>query len=707
MKYAGVVIETKSDNVDNVFTYAAGGLDLRVGSKVRVPFGMGGSEKTGFVFSLSDDIPDGMDASKLKSVSSVDPDICLSEDDIRVCEWMKKRYYCRLIDAAGCFVPAGKAPVRKKAAKVPEVDEGGDLPPLAAAHENSAPDPNAAGGSGEPGRPEAAEAPMDEPPAPTAEQKKAISAILPAIDKGQFAPFLLHGVTGSGKTEVYMAAAAHAIKNGKRVILLVPEITLTHQTVERFSRRFGPSRVAVLHSKLSGGERYREWMRVRQGEADIVIGARSAVFAPVGTPGLFIVDEEHETTYKSDTIPKYDAVEVAMKRARESGAAVVLGSATPSVVSSYRAERGRYRKILMTKRYNQTPLPDVRLIDMRKEALNGNTSLFSRELYAAMTASLENGKQILLFLNRRGWAPYISCTSCGYVMKCESCNISMTYHNEEKSAVCHYCGRHRPLPRACPACGEESLKLFGLGTEQLEEQARLAFPEKTVARLDVDAARKKGSAEKILKGFSAGKIDILAGTQMIAKGLDFENVGLVGAVSADISLNIPDFRSTERTYQLITQVSGRAGRREDRGLVYVQTYMPDNYAVASAATGDYEGYYRTELYFRSALSYPPFSDVIQVTAYGDEEEKTAAAAEYIRGELAVRAGEGEEQFILGPRPAPIAKVDGDFRYQVFVKAMNRKRKVYEGLLSELKQEINTGKRSGVRVTVEVNPFSLL
>ena len=685
MKYADVVIDTKSDNVDNFFTYDASDFpDIRPGSRIRAPFGRGTARMSGYVFGLHDELPAGLEGKRILKIAETDEGLSLPAGAVEVCKWMRGRYYCRYIEAAKCFAPAG-GPRKRKAAEAggPGGEEAGRL--YAAER---------GGGTGE-GLPL------------TQEQRRAAAAVLPAIEEGRAEVFLLHGVTGSGKTEVYLTAAAKALGLGRKVIMLVPEISLTHQTVRRFVERFGRSRIAILHSKLTLSERYEEWLRISRGEVDIAIGARSAVFAPFSDIGLIVVDEEHESTYKSDKSPKYDTVEVAVKRAAAAGATVLLGSATPSVVSSYRAERGLYKKLLLTRRYNTTPLPLLTVTDMRSELLRGNKGIFSGALFAAVNETLADGRQVMLFLNRRGWSSFVSCPSCGYVMKCERCNISLTYHKAEDRAVCHYCGLSRKVPDVCPSCERPGLKYFGMGTEQVEQLAKEAFPEAAVARLDADNAKKRGSGEKILSAFGAGRIDILIGTQMIAKGLDFPGVTLVGIVAADVGLNIPDFKSPERTYQLITQVAGRAGRREERGRVIIQTYMPENYAIEAASSHDYEGFYRTELYFRKTLLYPPFSDVVQITAFSEDEGRAETGAAYVRGALLSEPGLLTEDVLLGPRPAPIAKAGDDFRYHLYIKAETRARKALEKALSELKQKINTDPQAGYRIMIDVNPYSLM
>jgi primosomal protein N' (replication factor Y) len=674
MKYVGVVIETKSDSVDKLFTYKTDIDDIKIGTKVRVFFAGQGerAKKVGYVFEVSDELPKGLEGVTIRSIGEVIPETSLCPDTIGICLWMRERYFCRYIDAANCFAPFGK-PSKTGKKRVPDKDG----------------------------------ATKDEQrPYLTNEQKRAVSVIEPSVKKKEYQTFLVEGVTGSGKTEVYLNICEQVVGSGRQVIMLVPEISLTHQTVERTISRFGHERVAILHSKLTAGERYDEWIRIKKGEVDIVIGARSAIFAPFDNIGAIILDEEHEATYKSEQIPKYDAVEVAIKRASAGNAICVLGSATPSIISRYRAQSGLYEHVVLTKRFNTTPLPSIEVVDMRKEMLKGNLGIFSESLFGKMNASLASRKQVMLFLNRRGYSNFVSCRSCGYVMKCPTCGISLTYHKKENKAICHFCGKGFDIPDICPSCGKEKLRLFGVGTEQLEELTKKAFPEMEIARMDVDTTSKKGSGQKILKDFAKGKIDILIGTQMIAKGLDFAGVNLVGIIAADVSLNIPDFRSPERTFQLITQVAGRAGRRDEQGDVVVQTFVPDNYAIEAAKTHDFEGFYNAELFIRKQLNYPPMSDILRIVIFAEKEAVAAGAANDIRDYL-TRITEAEEHGrILGPKAAYVAKIDGDYRYQIYIKARTAKRKFYQKILSELKRKINNDNSLEYRIIVDVNPYSL-
>ncbi|MDR2157112.1 MAG: primosomal protein N', partial [Clostridiales Family XIII bacterium] len=660
---------------DNFFTYACDDDAIRVGCRVTVPF-VGQGKRTGYVFAVGDEPPQNLDGKKIRFVAEVDASRSVSEDAVRIAEWMRRRYFCRYIEAISCFAPAGAASNRKKkrqsALEASGVSEASVLPPEL-----------------------------------TQEQTIALARVTPYVEQERYGVFLLHGVTGSGKTEFYMRVAAAVAARGRQVIVLVPEISLTPQVVGRFIGRFGSDRVAVLHSKLSAGERFDEWTRIRNGETDIVIGARSAVFAPLENIGAVIVDEEHETTYKSDMAPKYDTVEVAIKRAARARGLVILGSATPSIISMHRAETGLYQLLTMKKRYNATPLPKARVVDMRRELEQGNRSIFSSELHARMEIALSERKQIILFLNRRGYSPFISCRKCGYVMRCAECDISMTYHKQEERAICHFCGKRVPVPEVCPACGSGYLRYFGVGTEKVEELTREIFPDAAVGRLDLDTSSKKGDIHRILKDFEKGRTRILIGTQMVAKGLDFANVGLVGIIAADVGLNIPDFRSAERTFQLITQVSGRSGRGTEVGDVVVQTYAPDNYAIIAAVKHRYRAFYDTELMLRRHMKYPPFGDVVQVTVLSEDGIAASEGAEALQEEILSAFGRSEKQYILGPHRAAIPKMGDEYRYRMYIKVRPDRRRAYEKTLAVLKKKMNTGKERNCRMIIDVNPFSLM
>ncbi len=508
-------------------------------------------------------------------------------------------------------------------------------------------------------------------PAPnlTVDQERAVERVTARMDSGG-GIVVLHGVTSSGKTEVYLRAFEHALARGRRGILLVPDIALTPQMVDRVVARFGPERVAVLHSALGAGERLDEWERARRGQVDIVVGARSAVFAPVPSLGLIVVDEEHDGSYKQDESPRYHARDVAVFRAKRAGATVVLGSATPSLETYSKAESGEYELIELPRRIDDRPMPDVAVVDMRSELKAGNRTIFSRLLRARIEQTLERGQQAILFMNRRGFSTFVLCRECGHVMTCPHCDVSLTLHgsgSRRSELVCHYCNHTERAPDVCPSCGGIHIRYFGAGTERIEDEVRKSFPKARVARMDVDTTRRKGAHRAILGAFRAGRTDILVGTQMIAKGLDFPNVTLVGVVSADTALNLPDFRAAERTYQLISQVAGRSGRGDVAGTVVVQTYSPEHYSIVAAAAHDYRAFYEAEIASRREAGYPPARRMARILVRGIDESATARCAGMIASacrELdCVSDGTVE---VLGPAPAPIPRIAGKYRWHLLL-----------------------------------------
>ena len=495
--------------------------------------------------------------------------------------------------------------------------------------------------------------------------------------------FLLHGVTGSGKTEVYMQAMAEVLKNGKSVIALVPEISLTPQTASRFVGRFG-DRVALLHSRLSDGERYDQWHRIQKGEADIVIGPRSAIFAPVQKLGMLIIDEEHSDSYKSETAPRYHAREVAQKRSDLANCLVLLGSATPSLESFHRARNGSYQLLNLPNRVFDRKMPDVHIVDMRTELKKGNRTIFSDLLRSAIEERLVRREQIILFLNRRGHSTYVFCRTCGYVERCDNCSISLTYHREKQQLICHHCGSNRPTQPLCPQCSSEAIRFFGAGTEAVEQEVHKAFPLARVKRFDADSTARKNAHQQILDEFGQQKIDILIGTQMVSKGLDFPNVTLVGVIAADTALNLPDFRASEQTFSLLTQVAGRSGRAELEGKVVIQTYMPEHYCIEAAQKHDYLDFYAQEIVARDALRYPPFAHVATLLLRGKDEQAVIEAAHATRDQLEiwqtdqehasqVPKVEGTSVEILGPAPAPLSKIEGKFRWHLLLRSTDPKK----------------------------------
>lgn len=672
MKYLNVVIDNKSDSTDNLFTYGCRFEEAKVGSKVYVPFAKGNRLREGYAVSVTETIDEDMKA-RLKYVEKVDEDVSLTEEIVRTAAWLKQRYLCRFIDALHLFTPAGKKAVRKER-KNPFEDAKGEISQISAL---------------------------------TDEQEAALEQITGSIEKGEHDRFLIHGVTGSGKTEVYIRAAAKCLEEGKSVIVLVPEISLTEQIIDRFIGRFGSDTIAVLHSKLSLGERYDQWKRIREGRVKIVIGARSAVFAPLENIGMIVVDEEHESTYKSDHTPKYDTIEVALKRLQDTdnNGVLVLGSATPSVVSYSRAEEGIYKLLKLEERYNKVSLPQVEIVDMRQELKDGNKSIISRKLYDAMMQQLKDGKQVMLFLNRRGYSTFVSCRECGYVAKCPHCGVSLTYHKRGNKATCHYCGYETSAPIKCPDCEGKYIRYFGSGTEKVEETITELFAGYTAVRLDLDSVKKKGELQKILGDFKKGKTDILIGTQLIAKGLDFRNVGLVGIISADVSLNIPDFRSPERAFQLITQAAGRAGRGDETGHVIIQTYSPDHYAIKYAADQDYEGFFKEEQLLRRYMGYPPYSDMIQIVFMAEDPDAAENAAKEWHARIESMLPEEEKRNLFPPQEAYMSRINDNYRFSLLIKCPKGKRRDYTAILAKVREEDKQKKKKEYTAVVDINPYS--
>lgn len=675
MKYADVIIDNNSDQTDNFYTYGCKDDSVSPGHHVTVPFAKGNKEVSAYVFRVYDTLK--TEIKSLKYIIKINDEFRLTPELLDTCIWMKKRYLCKYIDAIKCVVPSGSRAKRRKTG-IAYHDDFGETK----------------------GMPEL-----------TSEQSAALDTMLPAVKDHKHEAFLIHGVTSSGKTEVYMRLIAECVARGEAAIVLVPEIALTQQLLERFIGRFGAGDVAVLHSRLTAGQRFDEWSRIRSGEARIAIGARSAVFAPFEKIGAIILDEEHEATYKSDMTPKYETAEVALKRAIQHRAVFVLGSATPSVASMSRAEKGIYTLIKLTERYNKVKMPEIKVVDMRQELKSGNRTIFSAELYRNMEHCLDQGKQVILFLNRRGYSNFVSCRECGYIMKCPQCGISLTYHKSANAAVCHYCGYKEPVPKLCPICGSRYLKQFGIGTEKVEEAARQHFSEYPAARLDLDTIRRRGSIERILNDFKNGNTRILVGTQLVAKGLDFENVGVVGIISADVSLNIPDYRSAERTFQLITQAAGRAGRGNEQGCVIVQSYTPDHYAIQFAANMDYPGFYREEIAQRKTLGYPPFSDLMQLTFTSEDEETARRQAEdwekLLCSALTERFGESEKENVFSAQPGVLQKTGDVYRYQIVIRCPSGKRKAYSAAIEKLREQKQQSRKKKYNISFDINPYSFI
>jgi primosomal protein N' (replication factor Y) len=645
MKYAKVIVDISLAKLDRTFTYSIPEEmrdSVRPGVRVTVPFGS--RRLSGYVLELIEE-PD-YEADKIKAIAAVENGYAEVESVmVRLARWMKAEYGCTLNQALKTVVPVPRE-IRKRATRVEQVPE------LGKAEDGSL------------------------PPELNAAQKEAVAGILASYPK----PALIFGVTGSGKTEIYMSLIAEMIRRGRQTILLIPEIALTYQNLSRFTGRFG-SRVGVVNSRLSAGEKSECFRRARRGELDVMIGPRSALFTPFPNTGLIIIDEEHEGAYNSDTTPKYNAVDTARKLSELLGAGLVLGSATPSLESYTRALAGEYGLYRLPSRaVSGSVIPKVSVVDLRKELREGNRGIFSRQLLTLMAMRLQRHEQIMLFLNRRGFTGFISCRSCGQPIKCPHCDVSMTVHKNGR-LVCHYCGHNVPMPDRCPACGSPYIAGFGVGTQKVEAEVKKLFPEASILRMDMDTTSRKDGHSKILAAFGAGEADILIGTQMIVKGHDFPNVTLVGVLAADLSLYAQDFRASERTFQLLTQAAGRAGRGSVPGDVVIQTYSPDNYAVAAAARQDYYGFYRREMVFRSLMNYPPAGSMLFVLVSSEQEESAWKEAKAIAVELLSEAD--EKTSVIGPSDAGISKLKDQYRKQLFVKHPSRDRllALRDGLLA--------------------------
>jgi primosomal protein N' (replication factor Y) len=540
----------------------------------------------------------------------------------------------------------------------------------------------------------------DNPKKLTDQQQAALEKIVESLDQRDAASILLHGVTGSGKTEVYLQAIQRCLELERQAIVLVPEISLTPQTCDLFRQRFG-NLVSVLHSGLSDGERFDEWNRINDGRSSIVVGARSAIFAPFRALGLIIVDEEHENSYKQEEAPRYHARDIAVVRGKMEKATILLGSATPSLETFHNCRQGRYSLLTLSERIDSRPMPQVELIDMTQEkALTGKASIFSQRLISQIKDRLERGEQTMIFLNRRGFASQMQCSSCGYTAHCENCSVTCTYHRKEEILLCHLCGTQIKAPERCPQCQDPGIRYAGFGTEKIESITRALFPRALVARMDSDSMTSKDSYRQVLDAFRSGHINILIGTQMIAKGLDFPNVTLAGMIQADLALNLPDFRSGERTFQLITQMAGRAGRGETPGLVIVQTYTPYHFALQAAQKHDFHEFYEAEMPSRQALEFPPFSRMLMLHFRGTEELQVSAAAEKFAAALQPLLKDCAQ--VIGPMPAPLAKVNKYFRYQLLLRGQQIRK-----MVACAKYLVSANRDRKVSIHLDVDPRSLL
>lgn len=537
----------------------------------------------------------------------------------------------------------------------------------------------------------------------TDEQALALSPIKSCIQRKMHDVFLVHGVTGSGKTEIYLQAIEDVLKKGQEAIVLVPEISLTPQMVKRFKGRFGSS-VAVLHSALSHGEKYDEWRKIHRKEVQVVVGARSAIFAPFTNIGIIIIDEEHETTYKQEDQPRYHARDVAIHRGKTHECPVVLGSATPTLESYARARKGVYQLSTLRKRTNKQEMPEVEIVDMREELHAGNRTMFSRILIEKIEDRLSKNEQIVLLLNRRGYSTFVMCRECGHVKECPHCDIALTYHKQTNLLKCHYCSREEPMPTSCPECASNLIRYFGTGTQRVEESLKEILPTTNIIRMDVDTTSRKGAHEKLLQKFSNQEANILLGTQMIAKGLDFPNVTLVGVLAADSMLHLPDFRAAEKTFQLITQVSGRAGRHTLPGEVLVQTYSPDHYSIEFASEYRYEDFYQKEMKLRKTFQYPPYVFLVLITVSHTNKISAIQATQKFVQMLMTYVS--KETTILGPTPSPLSRIKNRYRYQCMIKYKHEPqlRKILNGIMEQFKED---RQKKDLQIVIDMQPYQLM
>lgn len=651
-QYASIIIDISHENVDRVFQYRIPEellSEIRIGVQVCVPFGSGNRTRKGYVVDITEK-PD-YDVSKIKEIAGiVSGSVTAGSQLIELAWWMKEQYGSTMNQALKTVLPVKqKVKARNKQVVTSMLGEDAVFGGLAGAAAETAEQQSAPGVQ------------LNE------EQREIADRFCADYDHGDRVPYLLHGITGSGKTEVYMAMIDHVLAEGKQVIVLIPEIALTYQTVMRFYRRFG-KRICVMHSRLSAGERCDQFERAKRGETDIMIGARSALFTPFSNLGLIIMDEEHEGAYKSEVTPRYHAREVAEKLAQMNHAAFVMGSATPSLEAYNKAKAGIYRLFALRQRAGSgSSLAAVEVVDLRQEMQAGNKSIFSGRMQVLIADRLEKKEQVMLFMNRRGYSSFVSCRACGEAMKCPHCDVSLTLHNRSR-LVCHYCGYTIPMPKTCPECGSPYLAGFGIGTQKIEEMAAQMFPEARILRMDLDTTSKKGGHEAILSAFSKGEADILIGTQMIVKGHDFPGVTLVGVLAADVSLYAPDYRCAERTFQLLVQAAGRAGRADKPGIAVIQTYMPEHYSIQAAAAQDYEEFYRQEMGYRKLMSYPPSCHMLSIQVAGKDEELTAHMMDLIHGSICRRFGAHTP--VIGPVPAPVYKVNDIYRKILYMKQEN-------------------------------------
>ena len=663
-KYADIIIDISHEAIDRTFQYIIPEElvdSIEIGMLVSVPFGQGNRQRKGYVINITDK-PE-FDLDKMKEISGIpDKSLAIEGKLIKLAAWMRASYGSTMINALNTVMPV-KEKIKKTAPRVQDAEYELVKPPVLSLSN---------------------------------EQQRLVDEFVFDRDNGKYTTYLLHGVTGSGKTEVYISCIKQVIKEGKQAILLIPEIALTYQNVARFKQHFG-DRVAIINSKQSKGEKYNQFMKAKNHEVDVVIGPRSALFTPCDKLGLIIIDEEHDTAYKSEQTPKYHARETAIERARLDGASVILGSATPTIESYALAKMGKYTLWQLLSRPEGMELSHVSIVDLREELKLGNRSIVSKELHDLIEDRLEKNEQIMLFINRRGFNSFVSCRECGEVVKCPKCDVSLSLHNNG-FMMCHYCGHIERQPKQCPKCSSKLIGGFGTGTEKVEAEINRLFPKAKTLRMDKDTTMKKGAHGDILSKFLNHKADILIGTQMIVKGHDFDNVTLVGVMLADISLFSNDYRAGERTFDLLTQAAGRAGRGDKKGHVLIQTYQPEHYAILAAAKQDYGGFFDMEMSYRSIMKYPPVYDMMVVLLAGENYDEVTEASKRLYE--AVNKFASKNVRIIGPSDANIVKINDVYRRVIYIKSNDN------NVLQNIRDMAEDFQYEGVSLLVDVNPVNM-
>ncbi|MCB2358395.1 primosomal protein N' [Clostridium estertheticum] len=731
-QYAGVVVNNDSVQVDKIFTYKIPNSllgVLQLGFRVKVPFGRGNRTLDAFVLELYEQCEN---VSYIKEITNICDEMPLLKiTDIELVKIMKKKYLCTYLECIKVIIPRGITKgIKRKTSLLLTIGKQIEGKFLNEPYKNiydlielnkmkynknefsknfrlSLSSINTMIKHGFLISQEVTINRYNQKHYAKYEEKILNEKQRQSVDfimNSKKNKFLIHGVTGSGKTEIYMKLVSYMLKENKQSIILIPEISLTPQMVERFKGRFGPE-IAVFHSRLSDGERFDEWMRVKLGNAQIAIGARSAIFLPFENLGLIVIDEEHEASYKSDSDPKFDAREIAYMKCELENCKLILGSATPSVESYYKSTINELSLITINERADGAAMPKVEIVDMREELMNNNRSIFSRSLHDGITQCLSKNEQVILFLNRRGFSTFVSCRKCGYVFKCKKCDISLTYHNAGEYLTCHYCGEKEKISKVCPSCGSSYVKYFGVGTEKIEQEINRIFPSARTLRMDFDTTRKKNSYEYIYNTFKNKGADILIGTQMVAKGLDFKDVTLVGVIAADLSLNLPDYRAFERTFQLLTQVSGRSGRGSKEGKVVIQTYSADELTIKYAASNDYDSFYKNEIMMREAMDYPPFASILVITMSSENENMLIKNIQNVGENLKYKIKDNNKIILLGPCTCGVSKIKNFYRWQIIIKG-----DINETIALEIKNsvyELVKNVYSSIRVSIDINPSNMI